>query len=143
MSNKANRDLVQRIYQELHNHKNLSVADDAVAAHVRYRASGAPEVHGLAAFKESVAADLIGFPDQHITLEDIVADGDLVASRWTYRGTHRGDYFGIAPTEKSVIITFISIDRVVDGKVTDISTVWDNLEMMQQLGLVPDTAGTS
>ncbi len=143
MSNEANCALVQRIYEELHNHKNLSVADDTVAADVRYRASGVPEVHGLAAFKESVAADLVGFPDQHITLDDIVADGDLVASRWTYRGTHRGDYFGIAPTEKSVVISFISMDRVTSGKVVEITTVWDNFDIMQQLGLVPDTAATS
>jgi predicted ester cyclase len=124
----------------LHNEKNLSAADEAVSPEVRYRASGLPEARGLAAFKEAVRADLLGFPDQHVTLDDIVADQDLVASRWTYEGTHKGDYFGIAPTERSVVVTFISMDRVVDGKVVEITTVWDNLDIMQQLGLVPETA---
>jgi len=78
-----------------------------------------------------------GLADRQSTVEDQIAEGDKVMTRWTYRGTHKGDLMGIAPTDKQVTVTGICIDRIVGGKIVEEWGEMDNLGMMQQLGVVP------
>ncbi|GAH49735.1 unnamed protein product, partial [marine sediment metagenome] len=73
------------------------------------------------------------FADIHCTVEDMVAEDDKVAVRWTWRGTHTGEYMGIAPTGKQVTMTGISILRIVGGKIVEEWDESDNLGFMQQL----------
>src|SRR2546430_1465219 len=99
------------------------------------------ELRGRGELGAVIAADLEGFPDQSIVLQQVIVDGDDVASRWTYRGTHTGEYYGIPPTGKTVASTFVAFDRVVDGKLVENWTVFDNYDLMRQLGILPDPEG--
>ena len=78
------------------------------------------------------------FPDLHMTIDDMVAEGDRVAYRWTVRGTHRGAHtqLGIAPTGKQVTGWGMSIDRIVGGKIVETWNRYDSLGLMQQLEAV-------
>ena len=77
------------------------------------------------------------FPDLQVTTEEIIAEGDKVVSRWTARGTHQGELMSIAPTGKEVTITGIDVLRIAEGKVVERWAEGNDLEMMQQLGVVP------
>jgi steroid delta-isomerase-like uncharacterized protein len=84
-----------------------------------------------------VAALRDAFPDVHITIEDQVAEGDRVVTRWTARGTHTGAFQGIPPTGKRGSMTGIDINRFADGKVVECWTNADDLGLLQQLGVIP------
>ena len=73
------------------------------------------------------AAFLAGFPDLRLVLEDVLAEGDRVAARWTFRGTHGGEFLGIAPTGKPVSMSAVEVNRVADGKVAEHRVVLDLL----------------
>ena len=77
------------------------------------------------------------FPDMHVTIEDQIAEGDKVASRLTVSGTHKGDFMGMAPTGKQMMITGIDIVHIKDGKAVERWGNLDDLGLMQQLGAIP------
>jgi predicted ester cyclase len=77
------------------------------------------------------------FPDLRIIIEDQVAEGDKVVTRWRGSGTHQGDLFGIAPTGNRVSLVGITINRIEGGKVAEEWQIFDALGMMQQLGAIP------
>jgi steroid delta-isomerase-like uncharacterized protein len=76
------------------------------------------------------------FPDFYSTIDDQIAEGDGVATRWTMHGTHEGEFRGIAPTGKQITVTAIGIFRFSDGKVVESWDNFDQLGMMRQLGVV-------
>jgi predicted ester cyclase len=75
--------------------------------------------------------------DTHFTIEDVIAEGDKVVTRWTARGTHKGELQGIPPTGKQVVVTGIVINRLVNGKLEEGWSNFDALGMLQQLGVIP------
>ncbi len=77
------------------------------------------------------------FPDLNHTIEDAVAEGDKTVIRFTLRGTHQGELMGVAPTNKEVEIAGIAIFRVVDSKIVELRELFDQMGMMQQLGVMP------
>jgi steroid delta-isomerase-like uncharacterized protein len=77
------------------------------------------------------------FPDARVTIEDQVAEGDKVVSRYTVRGTHRGEIMGVAPTGKLVRHTGHQTDRISGGKIAESWTNWDALGLLQEIGAVP------
>jgi steroid delta-isomerase-like uncharacterized protein len=112
------------------------VADDYVG-HV----PGVPEpIRGKDGFREFVNSYLAGFPDGTITVDDQIAEGEFVATRWTGRGTNTGELMGMAPTGKQVTVEGITYSRIADGKARQAWLIWDTLAMMQQLGAVPEAA---
>jgi predicted ester cyclase len=91
-------------------------------------------------FKRGMAEIRQAFPDYHGTNEIQIAEGDMVANRWVFHGTHRGEFMGIAPTGREVTFRGLSIDRVVDGKIVE-SIIEANLEdLLQQIGAVLQAA---
>ncbi len=78
------------------------------------------------------------FPDLHFAIEDQIAEGDLVVTRFTVRGSHRGELMGIAPTGKVVLLTGILISRLSGGQVVERWDEYDALGLMQQLGVLPE-----
>ena len=80
-----------------------------------------------------------GMPDLRVVIEDMIADGDKVAVRYTLEGTHKGELFGVPPTGQHVSIKSIAIERVSDGKIREHWRVTDSLDMMQQLGVIPSS----
>jgi steroid delta-isomerase-like uncharacterized protein len=85
----------------------------------------------------------MAFPDLVLTVEDQIAEGDKVATRWTARGTHQGELMGIPPTGKEARVTGTTIDRIEDGQIVETWTNWDQVSLLQQLGVIPEMARTS
>jgi predicted ester cyclase len=77
------------------------------------------------------------FPDTHYTIDDLMAEGCKVTLRWSYEGTHRGEWFSVAPTGKVIRTSGTSTFRIAGGKILDEFVQWDALSYMQQLGVVP------
>ena len=77
------------------------------------------------------------FPDIQFTIEDLIAEGDKIVTRYTARGTHRGDLQGIPPTGRQVTVTGIIISRFANGKFVEGWLDFDALGMLQQLGVIP------
>jgi len=97
------------------------------------------EVRGAQTVKENIAWFRNAFPDLSCTVEVQVAEGDKVVSRWTVRGTHRGDFFGVAGTGNRVEFTGIQIDRFDEGgKIVEERAEFDLLGAMRQMGAVPE-----
>jgi steroid delta-isomerase-like uncharacterized protein len=91
-------------------------------------------IEGLAQFVSMMRS---AFPDLRITVEDDMAEGDKVVTRWTGQGTHQGELMGIAPTGNQVTMTGITIHRIEDTKIVEEWSNWDALGLMQQIGAVP------
>ncbi len=87
-------------------------------------------------FKRDVAEIRQSFPDYHGTNEIQLAEGDLVANRFVFYGTHRGEFMGIAPTGRDVTFEGLSLDRVVDGKIVEIWFGWEPEAVLEQIGAV-------
>ncbi len=96
-----------------------------------------PEPLDLAAFFEFGQAWHSAFPDEETTFEDQIAEGDKVVTRWTGRGTHQGELMGISPTGTQVTITGITINRFSGGKIEEQWNNFDQLGVLQQLGVAP------
>jgi steroid delta-isomerase-like uncharacterized protein len=94
------------------------------------------DVRGIEGLKQYVSMIRSALPDLHLTLEDDIAEGNKVVSRWRAQGTHRGELMGIAPTGNQVAITGITIHRIEDGKIVEEWENWDALGLMQQIGAV-------
>lgn len=88
-------------------------------------------------FKQSFAVFRSAFPDFSYTIEDMVAEGDRVVVRFAANGTHRGEMAGIPPTGKQVSVTGMDLFRLAGGKVAEFWLSWDQLGLMQQLGVIP------
>jgi steroid delta-isomerase-like uncharacterized protein len=114
MSVEENKAFVQRYVEEPWNKGNVDALDELCAPNFHLEGFG-----GVEEFKATIQTFRKSFPDLHFTVEEIIAEGDKVAYRWTARGTHQGEYQGIAPTGKTVTSTGITIIRIVDGKVVE------------------------
>ena len=99
--------------------------------------SGISTLPNLDETKQFFTMLFTAFPDIQVTIHDQIAEGDKVWMRKTFKGTHQGEFMGIAPTNKPVEINVIDIHRVVDGKIIEHWAVADMLDLMQQLGAIP------
>jgi len=93
---------------------------------------------GREGLKKVISMYREAFPDLEFTIEDQIAEGDKVVTRWVGGGTHQGELMGVAPTGKTSTVTGIGIDRIDNGQVVEAWGNWDALGMFQQLGLVPE-----
>ncbi len=124
-----------RIMEELYSKGDMSVIDENVSKDYVYRAPGL-EVCGHADLKEFVAEYRTAFPDLNVRIDDMIIDGEKVATRFTMSGTHEGDFDGVAPTNKKVAATGVLISRYESGKLVE---DWDQFDMhglLQQLGVI-------
>src|SRR4029077_8435620 len=92
---------------------------------------------GPGAYKAQIALFLAAFPDLHFTVEDTVAEKDKVAASWTISGTHKGEFWGVRPTNKKMSMDGITIHHIANGKIIDSYISSDALGLMRQLGVVP------
>jgi len=128
---------VRRQVDEAWNKGNMAVLDELMAADLVFHDPPpgiAPDREG---FKKIVSMHRKAMADFHVTIEDIFAEGDKVAVRWSWSGTQKGEYMGIAPTGKQVTLNGISIHRFKNGKIVENWHKMDMLGLMQQLGVVP------
>ena len=133
--------LARRFLEEAFNGGNLGVVDELVAPGFVNHDAALPEpTIGIEAAKASIMGYREAFPDLRLTIEQQVAEGELVTTRWSARGTHKGDLMGMSATGKQATVTGITIDRIVDGRFVESWTNWDTFGLMQQLGVVPALA---
>ncbi len=132
-----NKMTARRIFDELESQGRLATADEIFASDFVNRTPFG-ENHGPEGAKQFARMLRTAFPDLHATVEDQVAEGDKVATRFTARGTHRGELQGIPPTGNSMQITGIVISRFANGKIVEQWGNPDVFSLMQQIGAVPD-----
>jgi steroid delta-isomerase-like uncharacterized protein len=137
MTPEALKELERRFFDEMLNRGNLAIADDLFSFDSADHAGFPGQAPGRDGFKQAVVAMHKAFPDIHYTINDMVAEGERIATRWTLRGTHLGEFFGIAATGNSVSVEGIHILRIVEGQIVECWEVWDQLSMLRQLGTVP------
>jgi len=119
---------------------NLDTLEDALAevyANDFILREAGEDIVGTEGLTQFVSMMRSALPDLRITLEDDMADGDRVVTRWIGQGTHQGELMGIAPTGNQVTITGITIHRIEDTKIVEEWSNWDALGLMQQIGAVP------
>jgi len=129
----TNKAILQRLHDELWIKGNLAVIDELFAADFVMHDPVLPmEVRGPEGYKQVVAM-YAAFPDMQLTREDIIAEGDKVAERWTMIGTHKGEFMGIPATGRRITVTGMGIYRLANGKFVETWASYDALGMMQQL----------
>lgn len=124
--------LVKRYYESL-NSGNLGVLDEIAAANYQHHTEGLQP--GLQAFKSVVRMYRQGFPDMHNTIEDIIVGKDKIVVRVTTQGHHTGSFLGHEATHQSFSASAIDIFRVAGGKLVEHWSVFDTINMLQQLGI--------
>jgi steroid delta-isomerase-like uncharacterized protein len=136
MSAEQNKANLRRLFIETMSKGDLSVADELLTPdHVSHGLQ--TPVTGREGFKMAVAMFRAAFPDMQVTIDDVIAEGDKVASHGTMAGTHAGDFLGIPPTGRHIILGYSDMWTVENGQFTEHSVQHDLLGLMQQLGAIP------
>jgi steroid delta-isomerase-like uncharacterized protein len=137
MSSEEKKTIVRRAFEEPWQ-GNLDVVDELIASdYIGHDPANPEPIRGPEGVKEFVSSYLAAFPDARITVEQQVCEGDLVATRWTGRGTHKGELMGVQPTGKQVSVTGLTISRLFGDKIVEEYQNWDTLGMLQQLEAIP------
>jgi predicted ester cyclase len=138
MSTEENKAIVRRFLEGIFSHGNPDVVDELAApdfvVHDPSSEVGEVDVQGV---KGSISWSHSAFPGLRVKIEDQVAEGDKVATRWRVRGTHQGEMMGAAPTGNEVTFTGTQTDYISDGKIVESWSNWDTLGMLKQIGAVP------
>ena len=143
-SAEENEALVRRGYEMVNEiARHAQEHPDDVAGHrERQQALQALHAYGAGYFytgpgDEGVLWESDAFPDRSFTIEELVACGDWVVTRYTWRATHRGDFAGVAATGKRVTVSGMLMQRIEDGRVVEDRDEWDRLSLLEQLGATP------
>jgi steroid delta-isomerase-like uncharacterized protein len=145
MQSETNKIVSRRFFEEVFGKGKLNVLDEIIAKD--YVNSGPGTLPGLPTgpegAKQLVTVYRNAFPDVRFTIDEQIAEGDKVVTRWTADGTHQGELVGIPATGKTSTVTGITVDRFVNGKIAESWGIFDQFGMMQQLGVIPmpETAG--
>jgi steroid delta-isomerase-like uncharacterized protein len=138
MSAEENKAIMRR-YFSVFKQGNIDLLDELLAPDYVNHTPAIPDLPtGPEGVKGVVSMFRSGMPDLRAVVEDMIAEGDKVATRYTLEGTHEGELFGVPPTGKWLSIKSISVERVSEGRIREHWRVTDSLEMMQQLGVVPE-----
>ena len=134
-----NKALVRRYFEEIWDKGNLDLIDELFSTNfVRHGPTGTEgEVRGLEGFKGLVSTYHAGLPDFRVTIDEMMAEGDRVVTRWTVRGTHQGELMGNAPTGNQITFSGYLFDRISGGKIDEEWVDYDTLHVMQEIGGVP------
>jgi len=137
MSESENIATVGRFVEEVINQGQLDAANELVEEDFIELDPLPGQRQGREGLKEVIAMMRAGFPDLHWIIDETVAAGDKVVSRFTWTGTHQGVFLGIPATNKAVTVRGLVIDRLNAGKMADSRILMDTLGLMQQLGVIP------
>jgi steroid delta-isomerase-like uncharacterized protein len=140
-----NKRVSRRVVEEVFAQGKIDVLDELVADDFVNRdqtipPNVSPDREGL---KQLARGYISAFPDLTIRVDDQIAEGDKVVTRWSATGTHQGELLGIPATGKQASVTGITIDRIVNGKIAESWNNWDTLGLLQQLGVVPEPGVTA
>ncbi|MEV4629835.1 ester cyclase [Micromonospora sp. NPDC049523] len=132
-----NKRIVRGYFEELDRGRTTPV--HLCTADYRFHPAGLPsmDLDGVKAFGDGF---FVGMPDLRHPLEELIAEGDLVALRCRYEGTHNGELMGVAPTGRRVSAIGIGVMRIADGKIAEFWVSPDRMTIMQQIGALPSQA---
>lgn len=140
----TNKEIGRRVLLEIWSLGRLDVIDELYAPdyvdHVN-RGPEPEEVQGPAGLKAAVTLFRSAFPDLQYAVEDMLAERDLVMTRFSATGTHRGELLGAPPTGRRITYTGIDVNRILDGQIVESWVQYDALGLLQQVGLVPTLDG--
>jgi steroid delta-isomerase-like uncharacterized protein len=145
MPPESNKQIVRRFIEELWNGRRLEITDELFAADcvTHQLRSGQPNTttpRSPEQMREHVAGWLAAFPDLQLTIEHMLAEGNLVFTSTILEGTHLGAWAGVPPTGKRVSIRLMVVHCIVDGKICEDWVLAESLGFLQQLGVAPATA---
>ena len=138
MQPEENKAITRRFLEEIFAGGNLELVNEIFAPNfVLHDPSVPQQVRGPEGIRQYIAMYRAAYPDTHFTIEDQIAEGDKVVTRWTGQGTHQGELMGVPPTGRRVTVAGIEVDRIAGGKIEETWVSYDALGMMQQLGVIP------
>jgi steroid delta-isomerase-like uncharacterized protein len=137
LSTEDNKAKTRRFMDEAFNKGNMKVADELLSPNIVEHNPFPGQEPGVQGFKKGLTELRQAFPDLHITVDDMLADGDKVIIRSTMTGTHKGSFMNMPATGKQIKVEGIDIVRIKDGQAVDHWGITDIMTMMQQLGAVP------
>lgn len=136
MSTKQHQANIRRFIEACLNQHNLANVDEFVApTAIGHSPTGT--MQGIAEYRQFLAGYFTAFPDLHFTLNEVLVEGDTSVVHWAASGTHQGHLAGIPPTGKPATNSGVTIDHWTNGKVQEEWIFFDNLSVMQQLGVIP------
>jgi steroid delta-isomerase-like uncharacterized protein len=140
MSGEQLKAIARREIEEIFSKGDLDLVDEIVSPdYVIFDNARIEPVRGRDNLKQAVTGMRTAFPDFTVTVDEQIAEGDTVVTRWSATGTHQGVVFGLAATGRAVTMAGIDIERFVDGQIAEVRSSWDALGLLQQLGAI-DTA---
>jgi steroid delta-isomerase-like uncharacterized protein len=141
MSDEQKKEHLRGYFQEIVCKGNLDAIPDFVSSDLVFWGPYAPDpIRGLQGFTELIAKLRAAFDDLQITEEEMVVEGDTVATRWTASGVHRGEFMGTGPSGEPFRFTGTGFYRIADGKIVEAWSLNTSVEVIRQLGSAP-TAG--
>ncbi|MCQ1534860.1 ester cyclase [Methanosarcina sp. KYL-1] len=136
MSTEENKAIVRRFFEEGPSKGNLKAADELLSPDFAMY-TPLPASPGIEGIHEVITTCRAAFEHLSVTIEDMIAEGDKVAARFTAHGIHKGNFMGLPATGKPITMTGIEIFRIKDGKITELWAEANLLGLMQQLGIFP------
>src|ERR1700733_4866289 len=133
-----NKTVITRFVEEVINQGRLQRADDLVAVDFLELDPLPGQQQGREGLKQVIGAFRNAFPDIHWVIEEMIGEGEKVFSRFTWHGTHRGEFFGVPATGKQIKVKGMVVDLFVAGKVAEDLILMDSLSMIKQLGGIPE-----
>jgi steroid delta-isomerase-like uncharacterized protein len=134
MSLEGNKAVVRKMFEAI-NKRDLASLDELMAPDFVLRMHG-KQTQGWAVGRQVVQSEIKAFPDFHVAIEDIIAEGDKVCVRLEETGTHKGEYRGLAPTGNKLSYTVVAIWRIVEGKIAEGWIIYDQLDFLEQLNAI-------
>ena len=138
MSTGDNKNLARRFFEEVFNKQDQNTAVEIISPSFVTHHPAYPEgIHGIEGVNQFLSLIHGGFPDLQYSVEDMIAEGDKVAVRWTFHGTHKGAFMGVPPSGRKVAVTGIDIFRITANKLVEGWVNSDILGLLQQIGAIP------
>jgi len=131
---KENKAIIRNVIGAI-NERNLALLDELIAPDFVYHMD-TQQIQGLDVMRQVIEEEINGFPDMHVAIEGVIAEGEKVCIRLKETGTHTGKFRGLVPTGKKINYTAITIWRIVNGKVVEGWGVYDMLDYYKQLGVI-------
>lgn len=132
-----NSQIIRRFIEEVLNRGNIEATGQFFWEDVVEQVPFPGQGPGLEGLKDVLCGMRIGFPDMHWSVEEQIAEGDKVLTRFEWTGTHRGEFLGVPATGRPVKVWGTVIDRLQDGKIKETRIIMDALGLMMQLGVFP------
>jgi steroid delta-isomerase-like uncharacterized protein len=142
MSTEENKAIIRRMTEEFYNQGNVDSAERFFADTYMHRDPASPHIRDRDGLKEMVRGFRAGCPDLYIAIDQLVAEGDMVTKRWSFHATHTADLAGLPPTGKRIAMSGLELFRLAGGKIVECWTAYDNLSLIQQLGVIPTVEQT-